>query len=71
MARTRVGRTRLNAATAIGVADHLRPVPVGPRGAELEDDVAQIPMPIPSMRGLEATVAIASLAAALFLGLLR
>lgn len=71
MARTRIGRARLSPPAAIAVADRLRPVPVRPLGAGLEDDVAPIPLPTPSMRGLEATIAIASLGAALFLGLLR
>jgi hypothetical protein len=70
--RTPIGRSRLSVSPAIAVADQLRPVPVQPVGARFAPpEVAPIPMPSPSMRGLEATIAIASLAVALLLGLLR
>ena len=54
------------------VADRLRPASLRTLGPRLaQDKVAPIPLPSPSMRGLEATIAIASLAAAILLGLLR
>lgn len=70
MARTRMARTRLNPAPTVAVAGPLRPV--RPLATPLaRDPMAPIPLPSPSMRGLEATIAIAALAAAILLGLLR
>ncbi len=67
-----MGRSGLSPSPMIEVADRLRPIPVRPVGARLaQEEAVPIPLPSPSMRGLEATIAIASLAVALLLGLLR
>jgi hypothetical protein len=68
-----MGRSGLSPSPTIKVADRLQPIPVRPLGARpaQEEVAAPISLPSPSMRGLEATIAIASLASAILLGLLR
>jgi hypothetical protein len=72
VSRTRIGRSGLSPSPTIEVANRLQPIPARPLGTRLaQEEVAPIPLANLSMRGLEATIAIASLAVALLLGLLR
>jgi hypothetical protein len=71
MARTRIGRAPLGAAPSIAVAPPLQPARSIAAAILPATDVPSEPVSTPSMRGLEATIAIASLASAILLGLLR
>jgi hypothetical protein len=71
LARTRIGHSPPSAPPRISVAPPLQPIRPLSAGVRATSEAASTPVSTPSMRGLEVTIAIASLASALLLGLLR